>query len=137
MLNLQKMGTIFIWIGVAAWLPFLYLLAVGEHPSIYPFLVVHLVGILGGTRMKALAKKGKTLRKRHKRQVIGRIMILLGVLVWLPYLYQKELLDMTIEIRPYLSVHLFGVLGGIALLASVPLTRLLLKDRYSLEGTTD
>jgi hypothetical protein len=115
----------------------LYLLAVGEHPSIYPFLVVHLVGILGGTRMKALAKKGKTPRKRHKRQVIGRIMILLGVLAWIPYLYQKELLDMTVEIRPYLSVHLFGVLGGIALLASVPLTRILLKDHYSIEGTAD
>jgi hypothetical protein len=44
---------------------------------------------------------------------------------------------MTVEIRPYLSVHLFGVLGGIALLASVPLTRFLLKDRYSIEGTAD
>ncbi len=137
MLNLQKMGTIFIWMGVAAWLPFLYLLAVGQHPSIYPFLVLHLVGILGGTRMKALAKKDKTTRKRHKRQVIGRIMIILGVLAWLPYFYQKELLDMTVEIRPYLSVHLFGVLGGIALLASVPLTRFLLKDRYSIEGTAE
>lgn len=137
MLDLQKLGTIFIWMGVAAWLPFLYLLAVGQHPSIYPFLIVHLVGILGGSRMKALAKKDKTPHKRHKRQVIGRIMIILGVLVWLPYLYQKEFLDMTVEIRPYLSVHLFGVLGGIALLVSVPLTRLLLKDRYSIEGMTD
>ena len=137
MLNPQKLGTIFIWMGVAAWLPFLYLLAVGQHPSIYPFLIVHLVGILGGSRVKALAKKDKTPHKRHKRQVIGRIMIILGVLVWLPYLYQKEFLDMTVEIRPYLSVHLFGVLGGIALLVSVPLTRLLLKDRYSIEGMTD
>jgi hypothetical protein len=137
MLNPQKIGIIFIWMGVAAWLPFLYLLAVGQHPSIYPFLAVHLVGILGGSRMKALAKKDKTPRKRHKRQVIGRIMIILGVLAWLPYLYQKELLDMTVEIRPYLSVHLFGVLGGIALLVSVPLIRLLLKDRYSIEGMTD
>lgn len=137
MFNLKKIGTILIWAGVAAWLPFLYLLAVGQNPSIYPFLVMHLIGILGGTRLKALARKETTSQKHHKRQVIGRIMILLGVLAWLPYLYQKELLTMVVEIRPYLAVHLIGVLGGIALLASVPLTRFLLKDGYSIKGTAD
>ena len=73
MLNPQKMGTILIWLGVAAWLPFLYLLAAGQNPSIYPYLIVHLIGIIGGTRLKALAKKDKTPKKRHKRQVIGKI----------------------------------------------------------------
>jgi hypothetical protein len=137
MLNLQKMGTILIWLGVAAWLPFLYLLAAGQNPSIYPFLVVHLIGVLGGTRLKALAKKDKTPKKRHKRQIIGRIMIILGVLAWIPYLYQKEVLALTVEIRPYITVHLLGILGGIALLASVPLTRLLLNSRFFIGETGD
>ena len=137
MLNPQKMGTILIWLGVAAWLPFLYLLAAGQNPSIYPYLIVHLIGIIGGTRLKALAKKDKTPQKRHKRQVIGKIMILLGVLAWIPYLYQKDVLAQTIEIRPYLTVHLLGVLGGIALLASVPLTRLLLNSRFFIGETAD
>lgn len=137
MLNPKNLGTILIWLGVAAWLPFLYLLAVGQNPSIYPFLAVHLTGILGGTRLKALARKDTAHKKRNKRYVIGRIMILLGVLAWLPYLYQKELLAMTVEIRPYLTVHLVGVLGGIALLASVPITRYLRKSRFFIGETAD
>jgi hypothetical protein len=55
--------------------------------------------------------------------VAGRILIILGVFAWAPYLYQKEILAQTIEIVPYLTVHLIGVLGGIALLLSVLLTQ--------------
>ena len=60
-----------------------------------------------------------------RRQQVGRIMIILGVIAWAPYLYQKEILGRSIEITPYLTAHLTGVVGGITLLLSVPFTRYL------------
>ena len=125
----RRLGTILLWLGVSAWLPFIFLLATGQNPPIYPFLVVHLTGVIGGTRLRALEREVNSTQKRHKRQVVGRILIFVGVLAWMPYLYQKDILAKSIEIVPYLSVHLAGVLGGIALLISVPLTRLLVKNR--------
>jgi hypothetical protein len=64
-----------------------------------------------------------------RRQIVGRVMIVLGVAAWAPYLYQKELLSQSVEITPYLIVHLIGVLGGSLMLASVPLMQFLEKNR--------
>ncbi len=108
--------------GVLAWLPFLYLVAIGQEPSIYPFLALHLSGVLGGSRLRAYARPLKT-EKRPRRQIIGRTLIILGVLAWAPYLYQKEVLGLEIEMAPFLAAHLIGVLGGIALLLSLLVER--------------
>jgi peptidoglycan/LPS O-acetylase OafA/YrhL len=122
-MNRKKIGNLLTLLGVLAWVPFLYLIAIGQEPSIFPFLIVHLTGVLIGSQLRRSASPSRG--KLSRRQLIGRIMIILGVIAWAPYLYQKELLSQPIEITPYLTVHLTGVLGGIALMLSVPLTRYL------------
>ena len=63
-------------------------------------------------------------------------MILLGVLAWAPYLYQTEVLEQSVEISPYLAMHLTGVLGGIILLLSVPLLRYYKQSRFNDRAST-
>jgi hypothetical protein len=86
--------------------------------------------VIGGTRLRARGNDGKA-KQRSRRQVIGRILILLGVLAWAPYLYQKDILGQPVEIGLFLTVHLTGVLTGIALLLSIPLLNYLQKSRQS------
>jgi phosphatidylglycerophosphate synthase len=126
----QKIGKVLLIMGVLAWAPFLILVFMGEEPSIYPFLVVHLTGVIGGTRLRSRGKDGEP-KKRSRRQIIGKILILLGVLAWAPYLYQKDVLGEPVEIGLFLTAHLTGVLTGIALLLSVPLQRYLQKSRQT------
>lgn len=116
----KKIGNILTLLGVLAWVPFLYLIAMGQEPSIFPFLIVHLSGVLIGSQLRRSASPSRG--KLSRRQLTGRILIVIGVFAWAPYLYQKEILGQSIEITPYLTVHLIGVLGGIALMLSLPLT---------------
>jgi hypothetical protein len=122
-MNPKKIGSALILLGVLAWVPFIYLVAIGQQPSIFPFLIVHLSGVLIGSQLRRSASALKV--KLSRRQMVGRIMIILGVIAWIPYLYQKEILIQPIEIIPYLTAHLTGVLAGIALMLSVPLSRYL------------
>lgn len=122
-MNRKKIGNLLTLLGVLAWVPFLYLVVTGQEPSIFPFLIVHLSGVLIGSQLRRSASPSRG--KLSRRQLIGRIMIILGVIAWAPYLYQKEILGQPIEIAPYLTAHFTGVLGGIALMLSVPLTRYL------------
>ncbi len=117
----KTLANILIIMGVLAWVPFLYLVATGQEPSIFPYLTVHLIGVIGGSQLRR--KSSPSTKKRNRRQVTGRILILLGVFAWAPYLYQKEILSQSVEMAPYLTAHLFGVLGGIALLLSVLLSQ--------------
>ena len=126
----QQIGKLLLIMGVLAWAPFLILVGMGEEPSIYPFLAVHLTGVIGGTRLRARRNDGKA-KQRSRRQVIGRILILLGVLAWAPYLYQKDVLGQPVEIGLFLTAHLSGVLTGFALLLSIPLLNYLQKSRQS------
>ncbi len=127
--DLKKLGNVLLVLGVLAWVPFLFLIAVGQEPPIYPFLAVHLIGVIGGSRLRARYNPTKA-EKKPKRIVIGRIMILLGVLVWAPYLYQSDVLGRAIEIRPFLALHLTGVLGGIILILSITLARFYSQSRF-------
>jgi len=115
-----KLGNILVVVGVLAWTPFLALVARGDEPSIFPFLAVHLTGVIGGSRLRAYGR-GDTDEKTNRRYTYGRLLILLGVLAWSPYLYQKHILDRAIDIGPFLLLHLVGVLGGIGLILTVPL----------------
>lgn len=103
-------------LGVSAWAPFLLLVARGQEPAIYPFLVVHLIGVIGGSRLRALTTPVR--HRRPRRQVWGRVLIIFGVLAWVPWLYQTELLGREPGITLYLALHLTGVLSGLALLIS-------------------
>ena len=119
MIDRKKLANLLTVLGALAWVPFLYLVAVGQEPSIFPYLAVHLTGVLGGAQLRR--QSSATAKKRHRRQTAGRILIILGVFAWAPYIYQKEILSQSIEMAPYLTVHLSGVLSGFALLLSVPL----------------
>jgi hypothetical protein len=131
----KRNGNVFLVLGVLAWAPFLYLIAIGQEPPIYPFLAVHLIGVIGGTRLRAHYNPTKS-EKKPRRVVIGRIMIILGILAWAPYLYQSDVLGRAIEIRPFLAIHLTGVLGGIILLLSVTLARFYKQSRFNNRAST-
>lgn len=127
MITKQQAGKVLIIMGVLAWAPFAILSIAGAKPPILPFLAVHLTGVIGGSQLRRMGRPDGTKRKRRQR--LGHILIFLGVLAWVPYFYQKQVLDTAIEVGPYLAVHLSGVLSGIALLASVPLGKYLAKRR--------
>ena len=50
-----------------------------------------------------------------KRQTLGKILIVLGVLMWLPY-FALKLSGAEVSVMPFLILHLLGVIPG-ALLA--------------------
>ncbi|MBI3912641.1 MAG: hypothetical protein HY327_00375 [Chloroflexi bacterium] len=50
-----------------------------------------------------------------KRTTFGRILIMLGVCAWIPY-FALKLAGASVEMLPFLVVHLLGVIPG-ALLA--------------------
>ena len=52
-----RLGTVLIWLGVLTWLPFIVLRIAGEKPSLFWFLPFHLVGVVGGSRLRSLARK--------------------------------------------------------------------------------
>lgn len=125
-LNHRAVGKTLIWLGVLAWLPFFYFLSLGREVSIFPFLGVHLTGVLGGSWLLSNAdKKEGIVRTKHgsKRRRVSRIMIYLGVLAWAPYLYLTRGLGQDVEIDPFLIVHLTGVLGGTAVRGSIELDK--------------
>lgn len=112
-----RLGTILIWSGVLVWLPFLFLKAIGEQPSFLLFLSVHLVGVIGGSRLRTDARQelGMALPKRNVLRTIGHAMLLLGILVWAPYLYLKLVMAQPVTVMSYLPYHLAGVLSGVFL----------------------
>lgn len=122
----RTLGTLLIALGVLAWSPFLYLVAGGQHPSIWPYLAAHLTGVLGGSALRRGAFSPEVSGASppgRRRRLAGRLLIVLGVIAWAPYIYQHNFLRQALPIAPYLSVHLSGVLGGSALLLSVPVSR--------------
>lgn len=133
-MNQRTWGKTLVWLGVFAWLPFFYLVSLGREVSIFPFLAVHLSGVLGGSWLLSDAdKKAGIVRTKHggKRRLVSRIMIYLGVLAWVPYLYLTRGLGQAVEISPFLIAHLTGVLGGSAVRASIELDRFFKKDSPS------
>lgn len=112
-----RLGTILIWVGVFTWMPFIFLRVVGESPPFLLFLPFHLIGVIGGSRLRALARKQLVVSPPGKSALLiaGRIMIVSGILVWVPYLYLKLAPGTTAEVSEYLPYHLAGVLGGVFL----------------------
>jgi hypothetical protein len=112
-----RLGTALVWLGVLTWAPFIFLRAIGEKPSFLLFLPFHLVGVIGGSRLRSIARRelGMSPPKRSLPHMAGHLMILLGILVWAPYLYLKIAMEQPVEVMNYLPFHLLGVLGGIFL----------------------
>ena len=112
-----RLGTILIWLGVFTWLPFIFLRAIGEKPQFLLFLPFHLIGVVGGSRLRSIARKELGLPATEKNMLViaGHSMILLGILVWAPYLYIKLVMGKSVEVMNYLPYHLAGVLSGVLL----------------------
>jgi hypothetical protein len=112
-----RLGTILIWLGVFTWAPFIFLKAIGEKPPFLLFLPFHLLGVVGGARLRAIARKelGLIPNKKNNLTIAGHLMIFLGILVWAPYLYIKLVTGQAVEVMNYLPYHLAGVMGGVSL----------------------
>ena len=117
-LTRYRLGATLIWLGVLTWAPFIVLRIAGEKPSLLLFLPFHLIGVIGGSRMRSLAHKdlGLARSKRDGWRRAGHTMILLGILVWSPYFYLKLFAHQQVDAMDFLPFHLTGVLAGIALL---------------------
>lgn len=112
-----RLGTILIWLGVLAWAPFILLRAMGEKPTFLLFLPFHLIGVIGGSRIRSIARRelGLSSPRRKFLHTAGHILILLGISVWAPYLYSKLVMGQPVEVMSYLPFHLLGVFGGVFL----------------------
>ncbi|MDP1714494.1 MAG: hypothetical protein Q8L41_07075 [Anaerolineales bacterium] len=113
-----RLGNLLIWLGVLTWLPFIVLRIAGEKPSLFWYLPFHLVGVVGGSRLRAFARKelGVPPRKKGRLHMIGHGLIYFGILVWVPYFYLKVTTQVSVDVMNFLPYHLTGVLGGITLL---------------------
>ena len=114
-----RLGSVLIWLGVLVWLPFIVLRIAGETPSLFWFLPFHLGGVIGGARIRSAARKemGASPVRKSRLRMLGHALILAGILVWVPYLYAKLVLQQEMEVMNYLPFHLVGIFGGILLLA--------------------
>lgn len=113
-----RFGTVLIWVGVITWMPFIVLRIAGEKPSLFWFLPFHLIGVVGGSRLRAFARKemGALAPKKNFLRVIGHGLIYTGILVWAPYFYLKLIVQQPVNVMNFLPFHLTGVLGGILFL---------------------
>jgi hypothetical protein len=114
-----RLGNVLITLGVLTWLPFIVLRIAGETPSLFLFLPFHLLGVIGGSRLRAYARKemGTPPSKKSLLQNLGHGLIFLGILAWTPYFYLKLATTQPVDVMSYLPYHLTGVLGGVTLLA--------------------
>ncbi len=116
-LTRYRLGNVLIWLGVLTWLPFIILRIAGEKPSLFWYLPIHLAGVIGGSRLRASARKemGMPPPKKSRLRMFGHGLIFVGILVWVPYFYLK-VAQQPVEVMDYLPFHLVGVLGGTVVL---------------------
>ena len=113
-----RLGNVLIWLGVLTWVPFIVLRIAGEKPSLFWYLPFHLIGVIGGSRLRASARKEMNLprRKMGLLRVAGHGLIYVGILVWAPYFYLKATTQTPVNVMNFLPYHLTAVIGGITLL---------------------
>jgi len=113
-----RAGLVLIWIGVLTWLPFILLRASGSKPSLFWFLPFHLVGVIGGSRLRKIAREemGADAPKNNAFRTIGHSLIFLGILVWGIYFYLKLVVGQPVDVSEFLPYHLTGIFGGVMFL---------------------
>jgi len=113
-----RIGLVLIWLGVLAWLPFILLRANGYKPSLFWFLPFHLVGVIGGSRLRKKAREeiGAEVPQKNTFRTIGHSLIVLGILVWGVYFYLKLIAGLPVDVGNFLPYHLTGIFGGIVFL---------------------
>lgn len=120
-----RVGVALIWVGVLTWLPFILMRANGLKPNILWFLPFHLSGVVGGSRLRKIAREemGGEAPKRNIFRTIGHSLIFLGILVWGVYFYLKLAAGQPVDVGDFLPYHLTGIFGGIAFLGADALAR--------------
>lgn len=115
--QLYKYGTVLLWAGVLVWAPYFALRMMGESPSLMVYLPFPLLGVIGGARMRTTANKqlGKRVEKRRGYKRIAHYLVIASILVWIPY-YALKLSGRPVELAPFLTVHLIGILSGTGLM---------------------
>jgi hypothetical protein len=115
--KLHKYGTVLLWVGVLVWAPYFILRFIGESPSLMVFLPFHLVGVIGGARMRSAARIqiGKPVEKRKGYRRIAHFILIASILVWVPY-YVLKLTGRPVDLNPYLIIHLIGIFSGTGLM---------------------
>ena len=80
-----RLRIILIWFGVLTWLLFFILRIAGEKPSLFWYLPFHLAGVIGGSRLRAFARKEMNLSpsKKNVLQILGHEVIFGGF--WCAY----------------------------------------------------
>jgi hypothetical protein len=118
LLTRYRLGTALIWLGVLIWAPFIVLRIAGESPSMPLYLSFHLLGVMGGARLRTSARREMDMPppKRSRLRAAGHGLIYLGSLVWTPYFYLKLFTSAPTEVMDFLPYHLVGVFGGVAVL---------------------
>lgn len=113
-----RIGLVLIWVGVLTWLPFIVMRASGYKPSIFWFLPFHLIGVVGGSRLRSAARRemGAEAPKKNAFRTIGHNLIFLGIMVWGVYFYLKLVAGQPVDVGDFLPFHLTGIFGGIAFL---------------------
>jgi hypothetical protein len=113
-----RAGLALIWVGVLTWLPFILMRASGSKPSIFWFLPFHLVGVVGGSRMRSAARRdmGADAPRKNVFRTIGHNLIFLGIMVWGVYFYLKLVVGLSVDVGDFLPFHLTGIFGGITFL---------------------
>lgn len=113
-----RLANLLIWIGVLTWLPFILLRFAGEKPNIFWFLPFHLLGVVGGSRIKAAARRdlGNAASQKTRLRTLGHILIFTGILVWVIYFFLKLVAHMPVEVSQFLPYHLTAMLSGVAVL---------------------
>ena len=113
-----RLANLMIWTGVLTWLPFILLRFTGEKPNIFWFLPFHLLGVLGGSRLKASARRdlGNAALKKTRLRTLGHILIFTGIMVWMIYFFLKLVAHVPVEVGQFLPYHLTAMLGGVVVL---------------------
>ena len=113
-----RAGLVLIWVGVLTWLPFIVMRANGMKPSLFWFLPFHLIGVVGGSRLRKKAREemGADAPKKNIFRTIGHSLIFLGILVWGVYFYLKLVAGQPVDVGDFLPYHLTGIFGGIIFL---------------------
>lgn len=114
-----RLGMALIWLGVLTWVPFILLRISGGKPALFWYLPFHLIGVIGGSRLRSVARRelGISPEKRNIWRILGHSLILTGVAVWAPYFYLKLIAETPVNVMNYLPFHLSGIFGGITFLA--------------------
>ena len=113
-----RLANVLIWVGVLTWVPFILLRFAGEKPNIFWFLPFHLIGVVGGSRLKSTARRdlGSSAPQKTRLRTLGHILVFTGIMVWVIYFFLKLVAHMPVEVSQFLPFHLTAMFSGVAVL---------------------